>query len=77
MKGLERTSEQYTYDEPTKTFKTWFGDKEATRDEFIKEWLDETIKFGTLFGGDSKVGAYLDFRDAVAELAGKKWDNAK
>jgi hypothetical protein len=61
-----------------KAFANWTGkDRHLTRDEFITEWLDHTIQFGTLFGGDSKVGAYLDFRDQVAIQAGKKWDNAK
>ena len=62
----------------TKAFANWTGkDRHLTRDEYIKEWLDTTIQYGTLFGGDITVGKYLDFRDAVEELAGKKWDNAK
>lgn len=58
----------------TKTFTAWNGDRQLTRDEYIKEWLEVTIQFGTLFGGDPLVGKYLDFRDAVAERAGDKWD---
>lgn len=58
----------------TKRFTTWNGDLILTREEFIERWLDTTIQFGTLFGGDPSVGKYLDFRDAVAEQAGIKWD---
>jgi hypothetical protein len=61
----------------TKTLRTWFGDKQVTRDEFIKEWLEETMKFSALFGADPTLSAYLEFRDAVAEQAGKKWDAIK
>lgn len=62
----------------TKAFANWTGkDRHLTRDEYVQEWLDATIQFGTLFGGDSKVGTYLDFRDAVAEQSGKAWDKAK
>ena len=58
----------------TKTFTAWHGDRQLTRNEYITEWLDTTIQFGTLFGADPLVGKYLDFRGAVAELAGAKWD---
>jgi hypothetical protein len=58
----------------TKTFTAWTGDRELTREEYIQEWLDATIQFGTLFGGDDLVGKYLDFRGAIIEVAGKKWD---
>lgn len=62
----------------TKAFANWTGkDRHLTRDEYIKEWLDTTIQYGTLFGGEPLLGKWLDFRDAVTELAGKKWDNAK
>jgi len=58
----------------TKTFTTWNGTKELTREQYIAEWLDPTTQFGTLFGGNALVGKYLEFRGAVAELAGIKWD---
>jgi hypothetical protein len=59
----------------TKPFANTFGrEVQLTREQFIDRWLDSTIQFGTLFGGDPSVGKYLEFRGAVAELAGKSWD---
>jgi len=60
----------------TKTFKAWNGDRELTREQYIAEWLDTTTQLGALFGGDTlgAIAKYLDFRDAVAEQAGIKWD---
>jgi hypothetical protein len=59
----------------TKPFPNSFGKEvQLTREEFVARWLEATIQFGTLFGGDPLVGKYLDFRDAVAERAGDKWD---
>lgn len=61
----------------TKTFTSWIGDKELTRDEYIKEWLDSTIQVGALFGGKHSVAKYFEFRDLVAEVAGQQWDRAE
>ena len=59
----------------TKPFPNSFGKEvQLTREEFVARWLEATIQFGTLFGGDPLVGKYLDFRDAVAVRAGDKWD---
>ena len=61
----------------TKPFPNSFGrEVQLTREEFVDRWLEATIQFGTLFGGDPLVGKYLEFRDAVAERAGDKWDKA-
>jgi hypothetical protein len=60
----------------TKTFSSWIGDKELTREEYIKMWMEETIKFGALFEGKG-VFKFFDIRDAVAEQAGIKWDQAE
>lgn len=62
----------------TKTFKNvvWGTEKELTRDEYIQEWLDATIQFGTLFGGDPVTAKkFWDMRDTVGEQAGINWDN--
>lgn len=64
----------------TKTFTSWIGDKELTRDEYIKVWLDSTIQVGALFDGkmgDATSQQYFAFRDLVSDLAGKKWDQSK
>ena len=61
----------------TKTFASWIGDKELTRNEYIKEWLDSTVQVGALFGATHSVGKYFEFRDLVAELAGQQWDKAE
>lgn len=61
----------------TKTFSSWIGDKDLTRDEYIQEWLDSTIQVGALFGGLHSVSKYFEFRDIVAEHAGIKWDQAE
>lgn len=60
----------------TKTFTSWNGDRELTREEYVQEWLDATIQFGTLFGGDIKTAKHFwDLRDLVSAQAGAKWDN--
>jgi hypothetical protein len=64
----------------TKTFTSWNGDKELTREQYIQEWLDTTIQAGALFDGkmgDDTVQQYFAFRDLVAKQAGIKWDNSK
>lgn len=63
----------------TKTFSSWIGDKDLTRDEYIREFLDTTIQVGALFDskGYDTVQKYFAFRDLVSELAGQKWDNSK
>lgn len=64
----------------TKTFSSWIGDKDLTRDEYIREFLDTTIQVGALFDGkmgDATVQKYFAFRDLVSELAGQKWDKAE
>ena len=60
----------------TKTFKAWNGDRELTREQYVQEWLDATIQFGTLFDGGTmkEFNKYLELRDAIAEKAGNKWD---
>ena len=58
----------------TKTFTAWNGDKELTREQYIAEWLEATIQFGTLFGEKEGIYKYFALRDLVAEQAGAKWD---
>ena len=64
----------------TKTFTSWNGDRELTREQYVQEWIDQTIQVGALFDGkmgDSTVQQYFAFRDLVSDLAGKKWDQSK
>jgi hypothetical protein len=60
-----------------KTFTAWNGDRELTREQYIREWLDTTIQVGALFDGkmgDVKSQQYFAFRDLVSAYAGAKWD---
>ena len=63
----------------TKAFANWTGkDRHLTRDEYIKEWLDSTLQFGSIFSGDiARAQIFFEFRDSVAEHAGIKWDDSK
>ena len=59
----------------TKTFDSFFGTKEVTRDAFIRQWLGTTHQYSQLFYGNSK--ALIDFQFELGELAGKAWDKHK
>jgi hypothetical protein len=62
----------------TKTFKAWFGDKEVTREEFVREWVETTYQYGHLFLANSDAPEKLvAFQNTIAELAGMEWDNSK
>jgi hypothetical protein len=64
--------------ETTKAFANWTGkDRHLTREQYILEWLDATIQFGALSYDDKFTKAFLEFRGAIVEQAGKKWDESK
>jgi uncharacterized protein YaaR (DUF327 family) len=78
MKGLDRTSEQYTYDEPTKTFENMFGrEVQKTRAEYIDLWLDNTWQYGTLLNTNEQLAKFREFQNMIRESAGDKWDKSK
>jgi hypothetical protein len=60
----------------TKTFDSFFGTKEVTRDAFIRQWLDTTYQYSQLFY-DSNGDDLFKFQAVLGELAGKAWDNHK
>jgi hypothetical protein len=61
----------------TKTFDSFFGTKEVTKDEFIREWLGTTHQYSQLFYGAENGKALIDFQLELEELAAKAWDNHK
>jgi hypothetical protein len=61
----------------TKTFDSFFGTKEVTKDAFIRQWLGTTHQYSQLFYGAENGRALLDFQLELEELAAKAWDNHK
>ena len=61
----------------TKTFDSFFGTKEVTKDAFIRQWLDTTHQYSQLFYGAENGKALIDFQLELEELAAKAWDNHK
>lgn len=57
----------------TKTFKSWNGSRELTRDEYIAEWTSEIGKFCMLVPHADLQA----FESIVAANAGKAWDKSK
>jgi hypothetical protein len=62
----------------TKAFKNWAGkDKHLTREQFIEQWLDETARFWLVFDTEEEFQNLIKFRESLARVAGKKWDESK
>lgn len=61
----------------TKTVEGYFGQKQVTRDEFVKQWkssVNELFYVTTTRDDHERV---LAIQASVAEMAGRKWDELK
>lgn len=59
----------------TKTFDGFFGPKQVTKDEFIKQWLDTTHQYSSLFYRLGKGDELISFQCDLEDAAAKAWDD--
>ena len=58
----------------TKSFDSFFGVKQVSREDFIKQWVETTKQYTSLFYSNGDGDKLLDFQFKLQELAGKAWD---
>jgi len=61
----------------TKTVYDYFGPKQITRAEFIKQWVDHFQQFYHLGENVDQLNQLAAMQTRITELAGRKWDDLK
>lgn len=61
----------------TKTVHGYFGPKQVTRDEFVKQWTSHFGEAMHLADTTAEFDELQGMKQRIAELAGAKWDRIK
>jgi hypothetical protein len=61
----------------TKTVEGYFGPKQVTRDEYVRQWTDHFSQILHLAGTTEEFKQLEIVRIQIAGLAGQKWDGLK
>lgn len=61
----------------TKTVQGFFGPKQVTREEFIKEWTSHFMEFYSLCETTQDFAELDAIKVKMIDLAGKRWDSMK
>ncbi len=61
----------------TKTVQSFFGPKEITREEFIKQWKDQFTQFFQLSDTVEEFKEFKGVQHNIERMAARKWDMMK
>lgn len=64
-------------DKQTKTVQGYFGEKQVTKEEFVKQWHEQFVQFLHLANTGSELDELDMMMRRIDELAGNKWDAIK
>jgi len=65
-----------TTEKNTIKIQSYFGEKDFTKEQFVKRWTDWSVDFGTLCSGTEDWDKYTQLRTWSKELAERSFDRA-
>lgn len=61
----------------TKTVESFFGPKQVTREEFVKQWRSEFNQYMYLASSTDELNELAQMQSRIAAMAGTTWDRIK
>lgn len=64
-------------EEATKTVEGFFGPKQMTKAEFVKQWADHFAQVAYLTNSHAEALEVMAMQERIKAMAAAKWDNLK